>query len=55
MSKTLTKALAFLDAAVAELDEPTRLVPNHEVVELRRHTPAIEIPTTDTLPPRSAA
>jgi len=53
MSETLTKALAFLDAAVAELDEPTRLVPNHEVVE-RRHKAAVEIPTTDVVPSRPA-
>ena len=42
MSETLNKALAFLDAAVAELDEPTQLAPNHKVVELRRHEAEVE-------------
>ena len=42
MSETLNKALAFLDAAVAELDEPPRLAPNHKVVELRRHEAEVE-------------
>ena len=55
MSETLTKALAFLDAAVAQLDEPTRPVPDHTVVELRRDDTVREIPTTDVAPPRPAA
>ena len=55
MSETLTKALAFLDAAVAQLDEPTRPVPDRTVVELRRDDTAHEIPTTDAAPPRPAA
>jgi hypothetical protein len=55
MSKTLTKALAFLNAAVAELDGPTQPGPDRTVVELRRDKAARDMATTDAVPPRPAA
>jgi len=39
MSETLNKAVAFLDAGVAELDTPTQAVADRSVVE-RRCEPA---------------
>jgi hypothetical protein len=39
MSETLNKAIAFLDAAIAELDKQTRPAPDHSVIEQRRERP----------------
>ena len=55
MSETLNQAVAFLDAAIAELDKPTRPVPDRAVVELRRDKAAHEVPPTGAVPPRPAA
>jgi hypothetical protein len=52
MSETLNKAVAFLDAAVAELDQWSRPVLDGSVVEWRRETAALEVPTTDGALPR---
>jgi hypothetical protein len=38
MSETLNKAIAFLDAAIAELDRQTRPAPDRSVIEQRRET-----------------
>ena len=55
MSETLNRAVAFLDAAVADLDTATRPVPDPSVLASRRDQAAPDVPTTTTARPRPAA